>query len=524
MFKLKKDFQIFFKYHFFFLFIFTGYIVSYILFGNFTLFYIDRLDNEIVYNHILGNFYGGDANATEIFLNGETKIYWLRRFLQPYSLLYILNTEFAYWFFDFLTKIISYVSFYILAKKFTKNYTIVSLSACFFASLNIFSVWGMLISVFPYFVYLISFKSKLGLKHYLITIFVALNSEIVHLPYFAVFLIIFLFSFNLLKKDNLKNLFFISTIFYFFVLLSNSNILYAFIFDGPFHREEIELLGNKFNLKEKLLSLFYLNSFLREKFFTYSLAKEIPYILFTLIFFSLVIFTKNKQLIKLVSICLALWLFSSLFIGYDFYINKFWNLGYYFIYSIFIYSLIFLIVVKTFNKIIPLSFIIIILFQISSNFAPFAKKYIKPFKVDNFRNYYTFEDYYLKDTYKKIKNVVGEKRVISLWPVDPMVAAMNGIKTLDGEHNLYPLSYKKKFYKIIKDELEADPFLKDYYLKWGHRVYAFVTDFNNIKINFLEAKKQGANFVISKTKIKNTDLELILEIEDIETLYLYKII
>jgi len=183
-----------------------------------------------------------------------------------------------------------------------------------------------------------------------------------------------------------------------------------------------------------------------------------------------------------------------------------------------------LIVVKTFNKIIPLSFIIIILFQISSNFAPFAKKYIKPFKVDNFRNYYTFEDYYLKDTYKKIKNVVGEKRVISLWPVDPMVAAMNGIKTLDGEHNLYPLSYKKKFYKIIKDELEADPFLKDYYLKWGHRVYAFVTDFNNIKINFLEAKKQGANFVISKTKIKNTDLELILEIEDIETLYLYKII
>ena len=166
----------------------------------------------------------------------------------------------------------------------------------------------------------------------------------------------------------------------------------------------------------------------------------------------------------------------------------------------------------------------ILLFQVNSNFVPLAKKYIQPFKVENFRNYYTFKDYYLKDSYSKIKEVVGDKKVISLWPVDPMVAAINGINTLDGEHNLYPLSYKKKFYKIIKNELESNLFFKDYYLKWGHRVYAFVSDQNNVKIDFLEAKKQGANFVITKYLVDNASLKKVIEINGVEILYLYEII
>ena len=521
---LTKNLKLFFKYHPVFIFIFFGYIFSYFLFGNLTLFYIDRLDNEIVYNHILGNFYRGDYDAAKIFFNGETRIYWLRRLLQPFSLLYIFNTEFAYWTIDIFTKIISYFSFFILAKKFTKNYLIVSISACFFSTLNVFSVWGFLVAAFPYFVYLILFKQNLKLKHYFIAAAIALNSELVHAPYFVFFLLIFMFVFNLLKKEKFKNLILLSAVFYFFILLSNANILYAFIFDGPFHREEIELLGDKFNLKKTIFDFFYLNSFLREEFFTYQLAKEIPYIFFTIIFFPLIFFSKNKQLFKLIFICLVFLIPYSLIQGYDFYLNRYWNPFYYYVYTIFLYSFIFLIVLKSFKKLIPISLIIILLFQINSNFVHFAKKYIEPFKVENFRNYYTFNDYYLKDSYSKIKDEVGDKKVISLWPVDPMVAVMNGINTLDGEHNLYPLSYKKKFYKIIRNELESDQFIKDYYLKWGHRVYAFVSDPDDVKIDFLEAKNQGAHFVISKFLVENENLEMIIQINDVETLYLYKII
>ena len=524
MFKNTKNLNRFFKYHFFFFFLFFGYLTSYLIFGSFTLFYIDRLDNEIVWNHILGNFYRGESDAVEIFLNGETKIYWLRRLFHPFSLLYVFNTEFAYWFLDILSKIVSYLSFYILAKKFTKNYFIVSLSACLFASMNSYSVYGVLIAAFPYFVYLILFRVNLNFKHYLITILTALNSEIVHSPYFFIFLVIFLISFNSITKQKIKNLFFISLVFYIFVLISNSNILYAFIFDGPFHREEIERVVEDFNFYKAITSLFYLNFLWREEFFTYSLAREIPFIFYTALFFPLVFFSKNKEIIRLVLICLSLWILYSLFISYDLYITRYWNPGYYFIFSIFIYSFIFLFVLKTYKKIIPLSICLVLLFQINSNFVPLAKKYVKPFKVENFRNYYSFKDYYLKESYSKIKKIVRDEKVISLWNVDPMVAVMNGIYTLDGEHNLYPLAYKKKFYKIIKKELDSNSEFRDYYLKWGHRVYAFVSDPENVKIDFLEAKRQGANFVISKYQVKNINLRKVSEIKGVETLFLYEII
>ena len=516
--------NLFFKNHFFFLFIFIGYVVSFILFGNFTLFYIDRLDNEIVYNHILGNFYKGNYEAAEIFLNGETKVLWLRRLFQPFSLIYIFNTEFAFWFFDILTKIISYLSFYVLAKKLIKNLYIVSLGACFFASLNAFSLWGLLISTFPYFVYLILFKEKLKLKHYIISIIVALNSEIVHSPYFVIFLFIFLIVFKGLKLKELRNLFFISVIFYTFVILSNSNILYAFIFDGPFHREEMIPLSNSFNILETFLSLFYLNPLLQDNIFSYSLAKNIPYMLFSLIFFPLIFFSKDKKLISLTLIIFTLWSLSIIINNYEFYFKKYWNPGYYYIYTVFIYSIFFLLVNDRFKKLIPVSIILILMFQTNSNFVPVAKKFVEPFKVQNFRNYYTFNGYYMKDSYSKIKKIVGEKKVISLWPIDPMVATMNEIYSLDGEHNLYPLSYKKKFFNIIKNELEDNSDFKDYYLKWGHRVYAFVNDKNNVKIDFIEAKKIGASYVISKYLVNNLNLKFVTEIKGVEILYLYEII
>ena len=107
----------------------------------------------------------------------------------------------------------------------------------FFCIAKCLSVWGLLISTFPYFVYLILFKNELKLKHYVITILIALNSEIVHSPFFFIFLIIFLFAFNLIKKDNIKNLILISITFYFFIIISNSNILYAVIFDGLFEKK-----------------------------------------------------------------------------------------------------------------------------------------------------------------------------------------------------------------------------------------------------------------------------------------------
>ena len=70
-----------------------------------------------------------------------------------------------------------------------------------------------------------------------------------------------------------------------------------------------------------------------------------------------------------------------------------------------------------------------------------------------------------------------------------MIAAMNDIKVIDGYHTLYPLSYKKRFKKIISQELDSNVELKNYYDTWGNRVYAFYNDKNNLLLHYQEVKK-----------------------------------
>ena len=109
--------------------------------------------------------------------------------------------------------------------------------------------------------------------------------------------------------------------------------------------------------------------------------------------------------------------------------------------------------------------------------------------------------------------------------LDPMVAVMSDIKVIDGYHNIYPLSYKIKFRKIIERELEKNIELKNYYDNWGNRIYAFYNDKNDILLNFHAAKKIGANFVISKFPLKNDALKIICnKCNNSNEIFLYKIL
>ena len=118
--QLKKE-----KIHILFLFVLSlNYIIPVLIFGQITLFYLDSLEIEIVYNLILSKILRGDFEAIKIFLNGEIKIEYLKRLFQPYMVLYVIfNTELAYWLIDILVKITSYFSFFILAKKINQIYS-----------------------------------------------------------------------------------------------------------------------------------------------------------------------------------------------------------------------------------------------------------------------------------------------------------------------------------------------------------------------------------------------------------------
>ena len=128
----------------------------------------------------------------------------------------------------------------------------------------------------------------------------------------------------------------------------------------------------------------------------------------------------------------------------------------------------------------------------------------------------------LFDIYKNIKNITNNNRTISIG-LDPMIAVMNNIHVIDGYHNLYPLDYKKKFYPIIKGELEKNQMYADYYNKWGNRVYAFINDPSDIKIDFKKAKEVGAKFVISKYDLASNSLEIVKKFGQNNFIKLYRI-
>ena len=83
----------------------------------------------------------------------------------------------------------------------------------------------------------------------------------------------------------------------------------------------------------------------------------------------------------------------------------------------------------------------------------------------------------------------------------------------------------KSSIQIIEKELEKNDVLKSYYDGWGNRIYAFYNEPNNLLINFNEAQKLGAEYVISEFMINNDNLKLICKkCNNSNTLFLYKLI
>ena len=489
--------------------LFLNYLIPLLLFGNITLFYHDSLDHEIVLNNILGKIYQGNLEALNLLLNGEIKIEYLRRLFHPISLLYVFNTEVAYWLIDILVKLTSFISFYVLSKKITKNYFIASLLSCLFASINLPTHEHFGLAIMPYIFYLIIFKTNLSFKNYLIVFLSSLNSDFVmtFLPLISLSLIIFFYSKN--YKFFIKKKFLIYTVFIFGLILSNANLFYLALTSVELHR--IEFIKNPISFSTYFINLLNIPTFLDWRTF---------YVLpFTLIIIPLIVASfinfKNPTIFRML---IVFFIISSLvFILQTELITNILNssrgllkqFSWTRIQNIypFLFSFICLIIISKNlkGKKILILFILSSVFmsQINSSITPFYKTYI--LKKENYKNIYTFEGYYNYEEYKFVKEIIGNKRSISIG-LDPMIAVMNNISVIDGYHNIYPLSYKKKFRKVVEEELNKNEMIKNYYDSWGSRVLAFVNDYQNIQISFKEAKRIGADYVISNNEILSKKL------------------
>ena len=553
------------------------YLIPYFLTGHLILKPHDLLDSEIVYNNIIGRIYKGDIESINLFIGGEIEWYFLRRVLQPLTLIYALfETETAFWLTDVLIKLISYFCFFKLSRKLNcSNFNSALLGCLYASSIDAWTHFGLGIATFPYLIYLLLKRKNINFKNYSLLAFIGLNTDLVgDILIIPLLFVIFLIFCPRNSKYNFEIFFKISLTLLFFIFLSNANLIYSIIFHGPFHRAEFIYEGIKLstNIKNLILSFFAIphgdsSVILQRLPFTFfilptiliaflSKNKTTYFLIFIIFLMSFIYFIVNTEFVASLrnnSEGLIGLFFKSIHWSYMMHLlpalygllfitilkSEIFKKGKFLIYLLIIMSL-------TMSQ-IRISIIPIGKYLISFNNLTLEQKtqlrknfYDKKFNSmiqnifevtkeqenifgQDFKSKYTFDGYYDYENYRYIKNLVLDSRILSIG-LDPMVAVMNDIKVIDGYHNFYPLSYKLKFRKIIEEQLNHYHELKKYYDHWGGRVYTFVSEPRIIKINFRQAQLLGAEYVISKYQIFNKELIAICEkCNNSSELFLYKI-
>lgn len=173
-----------------------------------------------------------------------------------------------------------------------------------------------------------------------------------------------------------------------------------------------------------------------------------------------------------------------------------------------------------------MSVIVLLLFAnilvVNPEFRPLIRKYVIG------RHPVTYKQFYDVNLFNKIKselNIRDDTKVVALG-MYPSILSYNGLYTLDGYYVSYPLSYKKKFREVIKDELDKNKDDKEYFDNWGSRCYIFSSELNhsieygkfdekrsieNLSINTEALGKMGCEYIISSVAINNyRDLNLSL--------------
>ena len=562
--------------NFYFLFfviclLFFEEIISLIFLGSIPQISKDKLDGVIVFNKIISQFYTNNFESSDIFLNGNLKWYNFDRVFNPLIFLYALfEFKNAYFIENIIFKSFGFYSFYKLGKFYNLEKILLILISTFFA-LIVFDIYpySLFVLTYPYLAYVIFKNKTIKLRNYLVLVFAASCSSLVFeiFPLLIFFFLIIIFFNTELKKKNI----YITFALIFLVLLLFNFYLFLNFISEPNHRVEwiidTNLISRTFdNIKSSLylnytkidfifffprsiLAIliffisfkyyqdFYIRKFLKIFLFLFAVIEISVLIKLFLITFDSFSFLKSIQIVR-ISRIQPLFLFTltcSVFLIFQngkliTYIKYFLVFGIIVVQlKSFSYNTLRILVYSnfSFNEIKNIKR------TLQSKKNNFHKlKNIYPFlnnlKLSNIsfeRSKYilNFDNYYKFEIYNKIKRIVKNDRVLSV-NIDPMIAVANNIYVADGYHQIYPLNYKHEFRKIIERELNENLILKKYFDEWGSRVYTWVTNPNNIKLNFDQIRKLDIRFIISSKNLEHKFLyEIFSERKNKQNIKLYKI-
>jgi|GEM_PF-2025879 len=152
----------------------------------------------------------------------------------------------------------------------------------------------------------------------------------------------------------------------------------------------------------------------------------------------------------------------------------------------------------------------------------------------------SFNKFYMSENFAKLKTKnsyddIKKSYCISVG-INPSVALYNGLKTMDGYMNIYPLSYKHLIFEINKEELLQNVANYSRFNDWGNNCYFFESNpaYNQINyknlpktnssIDYKKLKLMGCKYVISVGVLVNENIFLVENIKtDAADLYVFKI-
>lgn len=510
----------------------------------------DNLDGEVVLNRIIGGIYNGEFNSNSLALNGNIPYWALSRFYQPLTALYALTDPWwSYFLIDFIVRCTAFMGLYLLSRYSGLNASTSTLAGLGFATSISYSVHLLCVAGMPLVIWGLLIVDRVEkwpkFAIFILIFFVGTNSSLALSGiFFAVAIspiVIYGFDSNLSRTKILCILAYLIGLG-----LSNANLLYAQFFSGiVWHRIEYgrvdevsqpiinQILGiTKDLLNPKLhpwyhvstnLSLLSWTTAISCLFLWKSTSRQSRFFFVGLVIISTIYVVSITTLIELLA------KFSNFFYSFQ------WN-RFYFLYSLFVFLLWITLFKINHSKSFRTFLMVIMAVQLCINLL--HARQIAAILVDatsqvhiprifmgviekEQKRRFSFNDYYYRSEFKKIKNAIGESSVLSVG-LDPMIAPMNGVPSIDGYYNLYPLVYKKAFRQVIENSIS--PAGKEtYYDKWGNRIYAFYPPSQPNLIKFCKALDLGADFVISSEEIQSLELEYKLTVGSQRKLIVYRI-
>lgn len=118
----------------------------------------------------------------------------------------------------------------------------------------------------------------------------------------------------------------------------------------------------------------------------------------------------------------------------------------------------------------------------------------------------TWRRFFAENAFTAVKSSVGDQPVASLG-LHPSIAWYNGMRTVDGYSNNYPLAYKHAWRKVIAGELARSDEQRRYFDAWGSRAYLLTAepgpDYERLELDSQALCNVGARYVLAAGSVGN---------------------